>query len=116
MARAVYLIVLQASWRAALSKQAKGKYLTEWTATLKSEPGDIGLFYFGMPSKAVAAIGVVNSEPKRRPGPFNWTDAAQTFCDYSPAWVLDTPVPLEAVADAPIGRRWFQGRPYRSTR
>ncbi len=91
--------------------------LDAWTGNRSFALGEIGLFYFGQPLKAITGVGVVASKPQDKKGPFHWTTRkVQTFCDFRPVWVLDNPVGLEEAARAAGLASWYKGRPWRSTR
>ncbi len=94
-----------------------GGRLDEWTGIRSFAPGDICLFYFGQPLKAITGVGVVASKPKDEKGPFHWTTRkVQTFCDFRPVWILNNPVGLEEATRAAGLTPWYMGRPWRNTR
>jgi len=94
------------------SKQIEG-----WSATKKFYPGDLALFYFGEPLKSVVALGIVESDYYEEVGPFDWTKKTKAvFCDYKPVWFLKNDFPLTGNFTNTVLKKWYKGKPYRSTR
>lgn len=94
------------------SGQVKG-----WSATKKFNPGDLALFYFGGPLRSVVALGMVKSGHYEEAGPFDWTKKKKAvFCDYKPVWFLKNDLPLTGNFTDTVLKKWYKGKPYRSTR
>jgi EVE domain len=93
------------------------RYVDGWSATKKFNSGDLALFYFGKPLSSVVALGIVDSDPYEKKGSFDWTKKNKAvFCDYKPVWFLKKHVKLGENLKRPVLNKWYQGKPYRSTR
>lgn len=86
-----------------------------WTCKSTAAPGDIYLFWVGMPIQKLLAIGVCASDVEESENDgWDWTDAAKGwFCDYKPLVKLDLPVSGRDIKDDPILSRWWREKPYR---
>lgn len=99
-----------------LNSVNKNGKLEDWTATSKFSKGDLTLFYFGAPQKAIISFGIVASDPVEYEGPFDWTNKQkETFCNYNPVWLIENPLILHSTHNRKL-RTWYNGKPYRSPR
>jgi 5-methylcytosine-specific restriction protein A len=101
-----------------VSSVQKDQRLDQWTCNSKFSVDDLVLFYFGQPVGAIVALGLVESEPWHKEGPFDWTNRSGAWvCDFSPMWLLPREVHLkEACSRLGLARWYSHDKPYRSTR
>jgi hypothetical protein len=88
-----------------------------WSATTKFTPGDLVFFYFTKPNESIGAVGLVESEPIKEEGDFDWREKKTTFsCDYRPVWFLENGWPISKAKKTKKLNDWLATKPYRCTR
>jgi HJR/Mrr/RecB family endonuclease len=97
------------------SWQQEGR-IEGWSARKNFELGDLAIFYFATPLNAIAAFGLVDSEPYYQeindPADFK----NRVFCDFRPVWFLETLVPIKEVIAHQHFQKWWKTTPYRGIR
>lgn len=103
--RQVHLVVSnpnEAQWYSRFWQQVEQGRVEKWTATRQFEVGDLVLFYFSSPEKAIMAVGIVDSAPVPLDPAFPRQDETpRVFCNFEPVKRLEHPVSFSDFGDLP---------------
>ena len=92
-----------------------GKHLKSWTCKKTAKPGDLYLFYFGVPVSAIVGMAVCKKEPdpegwKEK----RWGNKSKFFsCSWKELHHFSDPIPVDRISNgASVLAQWWKTRPF----